>query len=155
MAHYNMNDLSVYNLPCGKCNKILNLRGPIEPTDINPKTGNPPLSKNIGRYFWVCEKCSYFRFFDLKWPKYLQENNLQGSTNQQSSISDTEFQKEFDNIINCLSEVSFQMVDDNTKILLKGKLEDLINKLNSSIEIPASKCDKYLEVTSQFIELLK
>ena len=63
--------------------------------------------------------------------------------------------KEFDVIVNSLSQVSFQMVDANTKILLKGKLEDLITKLNSSIEIPKNKCTEYINLTSQFMNLLE
>jgi hypothetical protein len=160
MSFFDMTNLDVYKLPCNcnGCSEILELQGPIKPTDLNPKTGLPPKHQNIGRYFWVCNNvinnkpCKFYRFFDLKWPKYIKENPI---SNQENPISDKEFKKEFDVIVNSLSQVSFQMVDANTKILLKGKLEDLITKLNSSIEIPKNKCTEYINLTSQFMNLLE
>ena len=155
---FDMTNLEIYKLPCTLCsNCILTAKGPVKLSDINPKTGNVPLTKNLGKYYFACDKsgCNYFRWFENKWPKYISENPNINSENSNSDImNENKFINEFQSIVANLENISLEMVDHNTKIILKGKLETLIEKLINSPVIPKQKFDKYLKITTEFIECL-
>ena len=157
---WDMSNLEIYKVPCKDCsNCILTAKGPVKSTDINPKTGKGPLTKNIGKYYFACDKsgCNYFRWHSTKWAKFISENPSNNSINANSNtdtMNENKFIDEFQNIVSNLENISLEMVDYNTKIILKSKLETLINKLINSQEIPKQKFDKYLKITTEFIGYL-
>ena len=159
---YDMTNLEIYKIPCKNCDCTLRVQGPVKTVDFNPKTGKAPLLKNVGKYYFACNisGCTYFRWFKDKWPKYIAQNtgdNTVSNTDNNTvsnTVGETEFYNEFEEIVNNLSIISLEMVDSNTKQVLKVKLEVLLEKLSNSSEIPKNKFDQYLKFTSDFLEML-
>lgn len=150
---YNMGNLEKYTIKCKDC------PCKVKVFKVNPfNLIHPPKTENHGRYYYSCKEtnqntpCSYFRWFEHKWPKvkheYQNSNTLISSQSNSSGIIDNEMsvlagQMDLINI----SEIS---TEEKTQIV------NLVLKLESTIQssmIPTSKKNEYINYLSNLKEI--
>ena len=145
---YDMSFLPKYTINCKDCPKKVKVFQ--ASSDSIPK----PQSQNIGKYYYSCKQsnkncnCSFFRWFEHKWPKV--EDEYQDSVNEGTpSPIDNEMQ----DLIGQLKYIDIGELSTQDKIEINGLVIQLEQKINGS-SISIINKETYLKTLSDLKKII-
>jgi hypothetical protein len=138
---YDMSNLCKYCINCKDCPQKVNVYK--ANVSDNPK----PLAKNVGRYYYSCDKtnsngCKFFRWFEHKWPKVKHEypdNEVVNETDYENTVIDIK------DLVAQVDSMEISLLTTQQKNWLRNNIQNLIDKINSESTISYSKKQNYLQ----------
>ena len=139
---FNMTQLNKYQIKCKNCPKCVNV------FKVDPSKPHQP--KNKDKYYYSCKEtngidCNYFRWFEHKWPKVMNEyqngDSTEGTAESTSLISNDQ---EMNNLVSQLESVELSLLEIDDIIEIKQLTETLKNKIKNS-NLPVNKKTPYLQ----------
>ena len=142
---YNMAQLNQYQIKCKNCPKFVNV------FKVDPSKPHQP--KNKDKYYYSCKEtngiyCNYFRWFEHKWPKVMNEfqngNSTEGTADTSPLISNINIDQEMNNLVSQLESVELLLLESDDISEIKQLTETLENKIKNS-KLPVNKKTPYLQ----------